>query len=268
MAPWWTTRTGATGPCAAGTPGSTGASSPPCCPPASTAGRAVRPPPPGASTCGSTGPRPPHSWAGSGPASAVAPMPLPVLRTWDRRGDLAGRAVRLIADGEVERSGVAGLAHHLAVSERHLHRVLLAEVGAGALALARSQRATTARITRRDHGSALRPGGVRLRLLEHPAVQRHRAGRVRRLAHGVAGRRSAAKDERPTAIGHRCVRVARPGVGVSERCHRAPSCPSTVRPAHRCSPSWRCVRCPGVEEVTHRRAPTAACSISQEDRGS
>jgi AraC family transcriptional regulator, regulatory protein of adaptative response / DNA-3-methyladenine glycosylase II len=64
---------------------------------------------------------------------------------WNVRGDLVGRAMRLIADGTVDRVGVAGLAHRLAVSERHLHRLLLGELGAGPLAIARAQRAQTAR---------------------------------------------------------------------------------------------------------------------------
>src|SRR5438876_8661229 len=65
---------------------------------------------------------------------------------WNVRGDLVGRAMRLIADGTVDRDGVAGLARRLAVSERHLHRVLLGELGAGPLAIARAQRAQTARV--------------------------------------------------------------------------------------------------------------------------
>ena len=65
---------------------------------------------------------------------------------WDVRGDLAGRAMRLIRDGVVDREGVAGLAARLGYSERQIHRTLVAEVGAGPLALARAQRAQTARI--------------------------------------------------------------------------------------------------------------------------
>jgi AraC family transcriptional regulator of adaptative response / DNA-3-methyladenine glycosylase II len=65
---------------------------------------------------------------------------------WNARADLVGRAMRLIADGAVDREGVAGLARRLAVSERHLNRLLTAEVGAGPLALARAQRAQTARV--------------------------------------------------------------------------------------------------------------------------
>jgi len=65
---------------------------------------------------------------------------------WDVRADLAARALRMIADGAVDQLGVSGVAGRLAVSERHLHRVLLEEVGAGPLALARAQRAQTARL--------------------------------------------------------------------------------------------------------------------------
>src|SRR5690349_12861757 len=65
---------------------------------------------------------------------------------WNLRADLAGRALRLIADGVVDREGVAGLARRLGYSERQVHRQLTAEVGAGPLALARAQRAQTARV--------------------------------------------------------------------------------------------------------------------------
>ncbi|WP_053660456.1 DNA-3-methyladenine glycosylase 2 family protein [Micromonospora sp. NRRL B-16802] len=65
---------------------------------------------------------------------------------WDVRADVVGRAMRLIADGVVDRDGVPGLAVRLGYTERHLHRMLRAEMGAGPLALARAQRAQTARI--------------------------------------------------------------------------------------------------------------------------
>ncbi|PZF93615.1 bifunctional transcriptional activator/DNA repair enzyme AdaA, partial [Micromonospora deserti] len=64
---------------------------------------------------------------------------------WDVRADVVGRAMRLIADGVVDRDGVPGLAARLGYTERHLHRMLRAEMGAGPLALARAQRAQTAR---------------------------------------------------------------------------------------------------------------------------
>lgn len=65
---------------------------------------------------------------------------------WNIRADIAGRAMRLIADGLVDREGVNGLAARLNYSERHLNRVLVAEVGAGPLALARAHRAKTAQM--------------------------------------------------------------------------------------------------------------------------
>jgi AraC family transcriptional regulator of adaptative response / DNA-3-methyladenine glycosylase II len=65
---------------------------------------------------------------------------------WNLRADTVARAMRLIADGVVDREGVGGLARRLGYSERHLHRILVAELGAGPVALARAQRATTARV--------------------------------------------------------------------------------------------------------------------------
>jgi AraC family transcriptional regulator of adaptative response / DNA-3-methyladenine glycosylase II len=65
---------------------------------------------------------------------------------WNLRADVVSRAMRLIADGVVDRGGVRALAGRLGYSERQLQRLLVAEVGAGPLALARAQRAQTARV--------------------------------------------------------------------------------------------------------------------------
>ncbi|MFJ6856150.1 AlkA N-terminal domain-containing protein [Streptomyces werraensis] len=65
---------------------------------------------------------------------------------WNVRADLVARAMRLIADGVVDREGVTGLAARLGYSTRQIERQLLAELGAGPLALARAQRARTARL--------------------------------------------------------------------------------------------------------------------------
>ncbi len=65
---------------------------------------------------------------------------------WDGRADVVARAMRLIADGVVDRDGVPGLAGRLGYSVRQLQRMLLAEVGAGPIAIARAQRAQTARV--------------------------------------------------------------------------------------------------------------------------
>ncbi|QSB04655.1 DNA-3-methyladenine glycosylase 2 family protein [Natronoglycomyces albus] len=65
---------------------------------------------------------------------------------WNERADLVARAMRLIADGVVDRDGVPGLARQLGYGVRQIERQLRAELGTGPLALARAQRAQTARL--------------------------------------------------------------------------------------------------------------------------
>lgn len=65
---------------------------------------------------------------------------------WNVRGDVVARAMRLIADGTVDREGVTGLAARVGYTTRQLERMLQAEVGANPLALARAQRSQTARV--------------------------------------------------------------------------------------------------------------------------
>jgi AraC family transcriptional regulator, regulatory protein of adaptative response / DNA-3-methyladenine glycosylase II len=65
---------------------------------------------------------------------------------WNVRGDVVARAMRLITDGTVDREGVTGLAARIGYTTRQLERLLQAEVGANPLALARAQRAQTARV--------------------------------------------------------------------------------------------------------------------------
>ncbi|RFU42601.1 DNA-3-methyladenine glycosylase 2 family protein [Actinomadura logoneensis] len=65
---------------------------------------------------------------------------------WNHRADVVARAMRLVADGVVDREGVPGLATRLGYSTRQIERQLRAELGAGPLALARAQRAQTARL--------------------------------------------------------------------------------------------------------------------------
>ena len=65
---------------------------------------------------------------------------------WDVAADVAGRAMRLIADGVVDREGVDGLARRVGYTPRHLGRLLTQELGAAPLALARARRAHTARV--------------------------------------------------------------------------------------------------------------------------
>ncbi|MFJ6833679.1 DNA-3-methyladenine glycosylase 2 family protein [Streptomyces sp. NPDC091209] len=74
------------------------------------------------------------------------PDAVPGSAAWNVRADVVGRAMRLIGDGVVDREGVGGLATRLGYSARQVQRQLTAEVGAGPVALARAQRAHTARI--------------------------------------------------------------------------------------------------------------------------
>lgn len=65
---------------------------------------------------------------------------------WNVRADLVARAMRLIADGVVDREGIHGLSRRLGYSTRQIERQIRAELGASPLALARAQRAQTARV--------------------------------------------------------------------------------------------------------------------------
>jgi len=48
---------------------------------------------------------------------------------WDVAADVAGRAMRLIGDGVVDRDGVEGLAARVGYTSRHLTRLLTQELG-------------------------------------------------------------------------------------------------------------------------------------------
>jgi AraC family transcriptional regulator of adaptative response / DNA-3-methyladenine glycosylase II len=70
----------------------------------------------------------------------------PRFHGWDRRPDVVGRALRLIADGVVDREGVAGVARILGRGERGFQRAVLEAVGVGPRDLAKAQQAQTARV--------------------------------------------------------------------------------------------------------------------------
>ncbi|MGW2226862.1 bifunctional transcriptional activator/DNA repair enzyme AdaA [Streptomyces formicae] len=74
------------------------------------------------------------------------PDAVPGSAEWNVRADVVGRAMRMIGDGVVDREGVPGLAVRLGYSARQVQRQLTAELGAGPVALARAQRAHTARV--------------------------------------------------------------------------------------------------------------------------
>lgn len=83
------------------------------------------------------------------------PEAVPGTPEWNLRHDLAGRAMRLILDGTVDREGIDGLASRLGYSARHIHRVLVSQLGAGPLSLARARRAQSARTLLVDSDLAL-----------------------------------------------------------------------------------------------------------------
>lgn len=107
-------------------------------------------------SCPSRTPRPGNMRFFPSPAAAIGagfrackrcrPDAAPGSPEWNVRSDVAARAMRLIADGTIDRDGVPGLASRIGYSVRQLERLLTAELGAGPLALARAQRAQTARI--------------------------------------------------------------------------------------------------------------------------
>lgn len=73
------------------------------------------------------------------------PDAVPGSPDWNITDDIAARAMRLITDGVVEREGVNGLAARLGYTPRHVTRVLMNELGAGPVSLARAHRAQSAR---------------------------------------------------------------------------------------------------------------------------
>ncbi|MER5882926.1 AlkA N-terminal domain-containing protein [Streptomyces sp. NPDC001941] len=83
------------------------------------------------------------------------PDAVPGSAEWNVRADVVGRAMRMIGDGVVDREGVPGLAGRLGYSPRQVQRQLNAELGAGPVALARAQRAHTARLLLQTTGLAV-----------------------------------------------------------------------------------------------------------------
>lgn len=120
---------------------------------------------------------------------------------WNVRGDVVARAMRMIADGTVDREGVGGLSSRLGYTTRQLERLLHTEVGAGPLALARAQRVQTARIlietTSMAFGDVAFAAGfssirqfndtVRAACDSSPTMLRRRASRRSELAEATGG---------------------------------------------------------------------------------
>ena len=83
--------------------------------------------------------------AGYRPCRRCRPDKSPGSPDWDWRGDLVGRALRLIDDGVADREGIPGVSERLAVSERHLRRLFVSELGATPGSVARTHRTQLAR---------------------------------------------------------------------------------------------------------------------------
>ena len=219
---------------------------------------------------------------------------------WDVAADVAGRAMRLIADGVVDREGVEGLAARVGYTPRHLSRLLTAELGAGPLALARARRAQTARVLIETTDLQFADDRVRGRLRERPAVQRHDPRGLRALAdraprtsrrrapldgHGdhAAGRPDAVRRPRRCSRSSPCApcrasrRPARAGTPARSRSRTAParsgstSATTTSRGRRRScwrpSPSTTCATPPpassasaGCSTPTATRSPSTRCS--------
>ncbi len=148
---------------------------------------------------------------------------------WNVRGDVVARAMRLIADGTVDREGVTGLAARVGYTTRQLERLLQAEVGANPLALARAQRTQTARVL--------------IETTELPFSDvAFAAGfsSIRQFNDTVR----AVCDLTPTALRQR----ARTRFGRGEPAATGTRCPCGCRSAHRshtrgCSATWRPAPC-------------------------
>ncbi|MEU4225711.1 AlkA N-terminal domain-containing protein [Nonomuraea sp. NPDC026600] len=144
--------------------------------------------------------------AGHRACKRCRPDAAPGSPEWNLRADVAGRAMRLIADGLVDREGVSGLAARLGYSERQLHRLLLAELGAGPQALARAQRAQTARILLESTGLgagevAFAAGFASIRQFNQTIRQLYG------LTPTELRSRTAGKAVKAVKAGHRAVRV-------------------------------------------------------------
>lgn len=83
--------------------------------------------------------------AGYRPCRRCRPDKSPDSPDWDWRGDLVGRALRLISDGVADTEGIPGVADRLAISERHLRRLFVSELGAAPGTVARTHRTQLAR---------------------------------------------------------------------------------------------------------------------------
>lgn len=83
--------------------------------------------------------------AGFRPCLRCRPETAPGTAAWTGTLATVTRALRLIAQGTVQRQGVAGLSQRLGVSARHLHRLFRLHLGTSPLAVAKTWRLNFAR---------------------------------------------------------------------------------------------------------------------------
>ena len=91
---------------------------------------------------------------------------------WNIRADVVGRAMRLIADGVVDRDGVEGLASRLGYEQRQVRRLVTAELGRGPARHRPRAAGADGAHPDRDHRAAAVRDRLRGRLRQHQAVQR------------------------------------------------------------------------------------------------
>ena len=147
---------------------------------------------------------------------------------WNVRADVVGRAMRLIADGVVDRDGVAGLARRLGYSSASCAGWSRRAGRRPARPRPRAARADGADADR-DHRAAALRGRLRGRLRQHPAVQRHRPRGLRGDADRAAP--GARRGDDPAAR-RRPQRTRAPG---SIRAPARPSGPRSTASAARAS---------------------------------
>lgn len=131
--------------------------------------------------------------AGYQPCLTCAPDAAAGARPIGSLGGRAAQAVRLIADGVADSGGVDALARTVGITPRHLHRILVDEVGAGPQHLAVARRSHVARVlidhtTLALHAVALSAGFGSVRQFNDVMVEQFGApaGMLRR-SRGTAG---------------------------------------------------------------------------------
>ena len=176
---------------------------------------------------------------------------------WDVAADVAGRAMRLIADGVVDRDGVDGLAGRIGYTPRHLSRILTQELGAGPLALARAKRAQTARVLLETTDLGAADVAFAAGLQQRPAVQRDDPRGVRRDADpGSAAGAARARRAAPSSSGWPCARRS-PAAPCSRSSPPAPCPASRSPPTRRTRAPCGCPTAPARSSSSSPTTPTS-----------